>query len=353
MVAESEIPAFKNGRALTPQGRGRPPQKVEKLHAGVLGFKAKYGHYPEYLSQLVPEFVSADTLISPNGSNFTAKQDHPDPGVQEPHYGYEFSNLEFRDGRTFAEIKEIQRSEWGDAVPMLRYFGYGKVINCSCRGDTYETALNWEWDPATLDVVDKYGWGPGLQTGQMVDVKVVGPNGQPVPGAKVFADGRNYSFDLPDRPYTADASGNVRIPVGADADRTALQLRLATPGLASQTLSFARGEVPINPTITASTAQQVGGQLLDAEGYPAANQRIALRTPIGEGQNFATIGQVVTDNNGNWSAPVHPEDAGRFVISTTVAGPHFQGYSAQGNVPVDHAAAVQGRAVVNLSEPVR
>jgi hypothetical protein len=106
-------------------------EHLKKLHAGVFGFKAKYGHYPEYLSQLVPEFVTADILISPNGSNLTAKQDHPDPGVQAPHYGYEFSNLEFRDGRTFAEIKEIQRSEWGDAVPMLRYFGY-QPCNCAC-----------------------------------------------------------------------------------------------------------------------------------------------------------------------------------------------------------------------------
>ena len=279
-------------------------EHLKKLHAGVLGYKTKYGHYPEYLSQLVPEFVSADTLVSPNGTSMTAKQDHPDPGLAAPNYGYEFSNLEFRDGRTVAEIKEIQRSEWGDVVPMLRYFGYDKVLNCACRGDIYETALNWEWDPATLNMVDKYGWGDGLKVGQMVDVKVLDPNGQPVPGAKVYADGRNYSFDLPDRPYTADAAGNVKIPIGADVDRTALQLRMSAPGLSSQTMSFERGDVPTNQTLTASAAQAVGGQILDADGYPAANLRVALRTPIGEAPageapiRFTTVAQVTTDADG-------------------------------------------------------
>ena len=83
--------------------------------------------------------------------------DHPDPGVEKPAYGYEFSNLLFRDGRTFEEIKEVQRAEWGDVVPILRAFGYGKVINMSYGGDLYETELNWEWDPATLDVVAANG----------------------------------------------------------------------------------------------------------------------------------------------------------------------------------------------------
>lgn len=324
---------------------------LQKLRVGVLAYKEKHGHYPEYLSQLVPEFVSADTLVSPNGSSHTAKGDHPDPGVATPYYGYEFSNLEFRDGRTFAEIKEIQRSEWGDVVPMLRYFGYDKVLNCSCRGDVFETELNWEWDPATLDVVDKYGWGPGLKVGLMVDVKVVDPNGQPLPNARVWADGRNYSFDLPDRPYITDSEGNVKMPIGADPDRTALRLRTAAEGVASPTTSFARGDVPQNQTLTTSHASEIGGQVVDADGYAVPNVRLALRTRIPgdeKSERYATIGQVVTDENGNWSSAVHPDDAKNFVISTAVSGPHGNGYGANGNITVDHSQAAKGKAVVTL-----
>lgn len=186
---------------------------MKKLRDGIFAYRAKYGHYPEYLSQLAPEFVSADTLVSPRKKNQRGDgilaSDHPDPGIQEPSYGYEFSNLEFRDGRTFAEIKEVQRSEWGDVVPLLRFFGYDKVMNLSWGGEIFETQLNWEWDAATLDVVDKLGWGPGLNEGEMVKVKVVGPDGAPLTGAKVWADGRNYSFDLPERPFTTDRKSVV------------------------------------------------------------------------------------------------------------------------------------------------
>ena len=87
-------------------------EHLTKLRTGIFAYKAKYGRYPEYLTQLVPEFVTADTLISPHkkaGAQDFADMDHPDPGLEKPSYGYEFSNLEFRDGRTFAEIKEVQR----------------------------------------------------------------------------------------------------------------------------------------------------------------------------------------------------------------------------------------------------
>ncbi|RYD27038.1 MAG: hypothetical protein EOP86_25120, partial [Verrucomicrobiaceae bacterium] len=102
-------------------------EHLRKLRDGIFAYKAKYGSYPEYLSQLAPEFVPADALQSPQAKNGFSESilssDHPDPGMEKPAYGYEFSNLEFRDGRTFAEIKEVQRTEWGDAIPLLRVFG--------------------------------------------------------------------------------------------------------------------------------------------------------------------------------------------------------------------------------------
>jgi len=83
-------------------------EHLAKLHTGLFAFKAKYGHFPEYLTQLVPEFVTAEVLVSPHkkeNARDLADIDHPDPGIKQPSYGYEFSNLEYRDGRTFAEIR--------------------------------------------------------------------------------------------------------------------------------------------------------------------------------------------------------------------------------------------------------
>lgn len=324
-------------------------QHMGKLRDGIFAYKAKYGRYPEYLSQLSPEFVPAETLVSPRkkeqrGSSILS-MDHPDPGMEELSYGYEFSNLEFRDGRTFAEIKEVQRSEWGDVVPLLRFFGYDKVINMSYGGEIYETQLNWEWDAATLDVVDKIGWGPGLTEGEMVKVKVVGPDGAPVSGAQVWADGRNYSFDLPDRPFTTDAAGYATIPVGVDQDRTALSLRLQASGMTAPLTQFAAGETPAEVVLTAeATAQQVAGRLVDESGAPLADARVFLKQTTAEGQfSSGTLAQLHTDSNGYWQATLNPKDAG--AISAQVALPGGNPLRFGGGVPVDAAAAAAGTAV--------
>ncbi|MDB6135458.1 MAG: hypothetical protein JWM59_3701 [Verrucomicrobiales bacterium] len=328
-------------------------EHLRKLRDGIFAYKAKYGNYPEYLSQLAPEFVPADVLRSPRGKNDFSESilgsDHPDPGMEKPAYGYEFSNLEFRDGRTFAEIKEVQRTEWGDAIPLLRVFGYDKVMNMSWGGEIYETQLNWEWDAATLDVVDKLGWGPGLESGNMVKVQVRNADGMPVSGAKVWADGRNYSFDLPDRPFTTDAEGYARIPIGVDNDRTALALRLEAPGYTAPVAQFAAGETPAETTITAeSRTQTVGGTLVDESGAPLANTRLLLRQESGSGGN-ATLAQVRTDEAGHWQAAIHPDDAAAFTATVGIPGgapiKYFPG------VKVDSAAAAAGNAKVTVAAP--
>ncbi len=286
-------------------------EHLAKLRTGIFAYKAKYGRYPEYLTQLVPEFVTADTLISPHkktDAHDYADMHHPDPGLEKPSYGYEFSNLESRDGRTFAEIMEVQRAEWGDAIPLLRCFAYGNVMNMAYGGDVYETALNWEWDAATMDLVDKYGWGPGLKSGEMVKVRVTGADGQPVANAQVWADGRNYSFDLPNRPFATDAEGYATIPMGADIDRTSLVLRAEAPGLSSATTRYPLGALPEGQSMQLGATEQVGGVALDASGKPLANTRIYLKTGGAENAGAATGTSVRTDDQGRWQAAVHPHD---------------------------------------------
>ncbi|MGI9243747.1 MAG: hypothetical protein ACR2RV_23320, partial [Verrucomicrobiales bacterium] len=252
-------------------------EHMKRIHAGIFAYREKYGHYPEYLSQLVPEFVEADTIRSPKER--TGIDEHTDPGLEKPYYGYEFSNLEFRDGRTFAEIKEIQRSEWGDVVPLLRAFGFsgGRVINMSYGGELYETRLNWEWDPATLDVVEKVGWGPGLDVGEFTEVLIKDAGGNPVAGAEVWADGRTYSFDLPNRPFTTDENGVARIPLGSDLDRTQLSLRVAGDGIAAPVATFERGAPPESHEITVGSSTRIGGSVVDSDGQPVTDTWVYLK----------------------------------------------------------------------------
>lgn len=326
---------------------------MKQLHKGILSYLKKYGRYPEQLSQLAPEFVSADVLRSPrkktNQSNSAFAMEHADPGIDKPSYAFEFSNIEYRDGRTFAEIKEVQRTEWGDVVPMLRCFAYDKVINLSCRGDAYETRLNWEWDSATLDLAEKYGWGPGLTVGDMVKVQVLRPDGSPATGAQVWADGRNYSFDLPNRSFTADSEGWATIPVGADTDRTALVLRAEMPGYSSSIDRSERGVLPEGKSLTLAPSQRIGGTAVSADGTPMSGARVFLQqtlaTDAADTRPRPPVMSVVTDEQGRWSAEVHPDEvAGLSVRLGEPGGTPFK--HAPLGTPLDVNAAKAGNAVI-------
>lgn len=323
-------------------------EHLTKIRAGIFAYKTKYGNYPEYLTQLVPEFVGSETLVSPHkkaDASDAADVDHQDPGLAKPSYGYEFSNLEFRDGRTFAEIKEVQRAEWGDAIPLLRCFAYGEVINMSYGGDAYETALNWEWDAATMDLVEKYGWGPGLKVGEVVKVRVVGADGQPVANAEVWADGRNYSFDLPNRPFATDRDGYATIPVGADVDRTALALRAVAPGQSSATLRYAAGQLPEGGSLTLEVSETVGGIALDASGQPLPNTRVYLKTGT-DSTPAATVTSVRTDDAGRWQASVNPQDVPG--MSAMIGMPTGMPVKYAPGQPLDAAAARAGTVEVHV-----
>ncbi len=312
-----------DGGGASGAGSDREPSEIERhkvidrahlraIHGALFAYRERHGHFPGFLSELAPEFLDLEMLVSPrsrdDGMNRFVAMDHPDPGLETPGYGYEFSNIEFRDGRTFAEIKDIQRTEWGDAIPLLRAFGYDKVINMAYGGVIYETELNWEWDPATLDVVDELGWGPGLAAGEFVDVHVTDTDGRPLRNAEVWASGREYSFDLPERPFVTDADGLARIPIAVDLDRTALGLRVETPGLASTAVRFPMGSPPQSHTLVAEAPRQVGGRVVDSDGNPIAGTRVYLRSATG-GDGTASLGVVKTNVSGRWTANVHPSEA--------------------------------------------
>ncbi|MEZ5323459.1 MAG: hypothetical protein R3F19_00110 [Verrucomicrobiales bacterium] len=89
-----------------------------------------------------------------------------DPNIEGIGYVYDYTNqiVNRSGGRTMREIKDVQRAEWGDVVPVLRALGYDNVINMSWSGEIYEhPGLLWEHAEATLDLIERDGWGPGMQ----------------------------------------------------------------------------------------------------------------------------------------------------------------------------------------------
>ncbi len=230
-------------------------ENMVQIHRALMQFKEDTGHFPADLKDLIPDYLDAEHLHSPR---------------EGEGYNFEFRNTVFRDGRTWEEIKEVQRAEWGDVIPILRSFNHDDgsiVLNMSYGGRLYETLMNWEWDPNTLDVVDQLGWGPGLTVGEFTEVTVTDAKGDPVADADVWASGRHYSFDLPDRPYKTDANGRVQIPIGVDLDRTNLALRVHTAdGLVAPSQRFPDGAPPNQASFTLTESQEIGGVALSEAG---------------------------------------------------------------------------------------
>ena len=289
-------------------------KNLTAIHGGIMAFFAHHGRYPNYLSEMVPDFIPVETLISPRektkGANMLLAMDHEDPGLKKSSYGYEYSNLIVRDNRTFQEIKDVQKAEWGNVVPLLRAFGNDKVINMSWGGDLYETDLMWEYGESTLELVDQYGWGPGMDAaGNKVEVSVTNEAGFPILGAEVWAGGRNYSFPLPERPFVTDERGIATIPIGPDASSTNLTLRVSSNNHAVPSLHFENGVPPESIELVAKPTQQVSGTLLDKDGNPMPDTRVTLiRLSDENGGTPLIVDYTRTDTNGNWRARVPPEE---------------------------------------------
>ena len=304
-------------------------ENMTQIHAALMAFKEETGHFPEALSDLVPAHLNAQYLKSPR---------------EGEGYNFEFRNTVFRDGRTWEEIKEVQRMEWGDVIPLLRSFNHGPddniVVNMSYGGVPYETLMNWEWDPNTLDVIAKLGWGPGLSVGEFTEVTVTDAQGQPAEGAEVWASGRTYTFDLPDRPFLTDAEGVARIPLGADLDRTKLGLRVrAADGRAAASIGYPKGTPPVEAAFTLTSTQNLGGVLIDDGGDALANTWIYFRN----GGNAAPLGAVKTDAQGQWNIPLPEGDLAQL---TTIPAPPGVVPKFSPGTRVDTASALHGEAEV-------
>jgi hypothetical protein len=58
-------------------------------------------------------------------------------------------------GQTFRESKEAQMEKFGEAVPILRCFAHGKVMNLAYSGDYFESDLSWENAPVARELAKK------------------------------------------------------------------------------------------------------------------------------------------------------------------------------------------------------
>lgn len=115
--------------------------KLRKIHAAIKKYEKDKGKLPDWLSDLVPDYLSKDALLCPDDTTYTTMT-CVDPKLPCS-YNYEFS-VTPTGGTTFRDWKIEQMRLFGDLVPLVRCHHHPRHLNISVGGDMYWTRLWWE-----------------------------------------------------------------------------------------------------------------------------------------------------------------------------------------------------------------
>ncbi|NIP24304.1 MAG: DUF1349 domain-containing protein [Phycisphaerae bacterium] len=121
-------------------------ENLHKIHEALEQYKKDKGELPDFLSDLVADYLGEETLLCPTHPS-TRPPLIPDPKL-DCSYGYQYSNtpLSRSGGKTQRQWKDEQRGICGDVVPLVRCYGHGQCLNLSFGGRIYISSLVWERD---------------------------------------------------------------------------------------------------------------------------------------------------------------------------------------------------------------
>ncbi len=129
-------------------------KNLEKISAAILAYRKDHKEVPNWVSDLVPKYLSEDALICP----VTKKTERLSPfGALDPKlrcsYLYEFPPTPITDvvkeafpgpQMTTREWKRQQMGIVGSEVPIVRCLMHKPVLNLSFGGRIYESPMFWE-----------------------------------------------------------------------------------------------------------------------------------------------------------------------------------------------------------------
>ena len=129
-------------------------KNLEKISAAILAYRKDHKEVPNWISDLVPKYLSEDALICP----VTKKTESLSPfGALDPKlrcsYLYEFPPTPITDvvkeafpgpQMTTREWKRQQMGIVGSEVPIVRCLMHKPVLNLSFGGRIYESPMFWE-----------------------------------------------------------------------------------------------------------------------------------------------------------------------------------------------------------------
>ncbi len=328
-AAPARVTTAAPAAALEDQEREIDKQHLQQIYRAIQAYRQKHGESPNWLSDLVPEFLSdTNVLMSPVEvrTGRSVLWGNEDPKLKTS-YIYEFNHAPaggLRDQDiplTMKEWKTLQMEEFGPVVPLLRCHLHDPILNVSYSGEIYETALFWESDTNTLALMARLGPGPGAEEGQRMRVTVVdAASGEPVAGAEVLGSNRRSEFGpLPPRRQTTDAKGQSEANLGGKRPK-GITLQVARDGYATTQMQWGEGDIPAEWTVKLQQAVRVGGVVKDDQGEPIAGVTVVVsgltRDPVGQ-MIPIEYESVTTDPAGKWSSRRVPAnfDALNFKLS--------------------------------------
>lgn len=119
-------------------------ERLRTIYIALKRYEKEKGSLPDWLSDLVPDYLSAEMLIWPeDGPQST-------PLAPDRHlpcsFGYQYSSsMTLPQGEmSYREFKDKERKVWGDAVPLVRYYIGKQCLNISFDGRIYMSGTAWE-----------------------------------------------------------------------------------------------------------------------------------------------------------------------------------------------------------------
>jgi ankyrin repeat protein len=154
---------FATSKSAIPERNLKIPEQMQacaanlrKIHAAIKKYEKDKGQLPDWLSDLVPNYVSKEMLMCPDNPETEWKRHAADPKLPCG-YSYQFCPTRAfarfggapTDGMTMRDRKMAQVAFFGDAVPLCRCRLHGPTLgpmnlNISVGGEVYLSGPQWE-----------------------------------------------------------------------------------------------------------------------------------------------------------------------------------------------------------------
>ncbi len=120
-------------------------ENLKKIHTAIKKYEKDKDKLPDWLSDLVPDYLSKENLLCPDNPDRTKSQFYPDPNLPCS-YCYEFSVAPRPGGILCRDWKKQQVKFFGNVVPMVRCMNHGSanILNVSVGAQIYYGRLSWE-----------------------------------------------------------------------------------------------------------------------------------------------------------------------------------------------------------------